>query len=139
MAFPEWHRNHLYPNPGVESDQPTIMSFSYKIGAPGGKLSNDRSLAVFDLRQRVRNPWGESTLRKLNGTNPAVQEFIRVCKKSMNTINYIMEFGNDAVDIAIGCSGGQHRSVAAAVMVFEWVQLNYPQYNYKLVHRDLPK
>ena len=49
--------------------------------------------------------------------------------------NYILEGKNQLV-IAIGCTGGKHRSVTIARTLYEKL-LSHPEYGIKLFHRDI--
>lgn len=113
------------------------MSFSYKIGIPG-HISRPRYLYILDLRKVIRNPWSDPVLRKLNGLDLAVQEYIRVCPKSLKVVTqWIIYADCYNWDIAVGCSGGQHRSVAVVEMIMAGVKLLNPEKQFNVVHRDL--
>ncbi len=92
-----------------------IMSFGYKHGAP-----NDVDF-VFDARC-LPNPYWEPSLRKFTGKDAAVIEFLDEKKLVQDYLEdtaqfltrWIPEFINtnrNYLSIAIGCTGGQHRSV----------------------------
>jgi len=92
-----------------------IMSFGYKHGAP-----NDVDF-VFDARC-LPNPYWEPSLRKFSGKDASVIEFLDEKKLVQNYLEdtaqyltrWIPEFINtnrNYLSIAIGCTGGQHRSV----------------------------
>jgi len=92
-----------------------IMSFGYKHGAP-----NDVDF-VFDARC-LPNPYWEPSLRKFTGRDAAVIEFLDEKKLVQDYLEdtaqfltrWIPEFINtnrNYLSIAIGCTGGQHRSV----------------------------
>lgn len=95
-----------------------IMSFGYKFGIPQGVDM------VFDMRF-IPNPFYIPSLKKLTGHNKKVaqyvlkqdvtQEFLAEVDGMMKTLvpHYIKE-GKYSLSIAIGCTGGQHRSVAVA-------------------------
>jgi UPF0042 nucleotide-binding protein len=95
-----------------------IMSFGYKFGIPQGVDM------VFDMRF-IPNPFYIPSLKKLTGHNKKVsqyvlkqevtQEFLKEVDDMMKTLvpHYIKE-GKYSLSIAIGCTGGQHRSVAVA-------------------------
>ena len=51
--------------------------------------------------------------------------------------NYISEGKNQLV-VAIGCTGGKHRSVTLANALFDRMQ-KYSDYGFKLEHRDIEK
>ena len=95
-----------------------ISSFGFKYGIP-----LDAEL-VFDVRF-IPNPYYVASLKSLTGNNKKVQDFVLrqnetkefvelLDKMIMNMIpNYIRE-GKYYVNIAFGCTGGQHRSVTLA-------------------------
>lgn len=92
-----------------------ILSFSYRRGLPP-----DADI-VFDARF-LRNPHYEEHLQKLTGKDPEVARFIERDKswnavfsslKNMLQVS-LQEFKNSGrsyLTIAVGCTGGQHRSV----------------------------
>jgi UPF0042 nucleotide-binding protein len=92
-----------------------IESFGYKHGLPA-----DADF-VFDVRC-LPNPYWEPQLRPLNGTDaavrafldaqPAVQEMVRdVAAFLAHWIPRYQDFQRSYLTVAIGCTGGQHRSV----------------------------
>jgi len=95
-----------------------ISSFGYKQGIP---LDTD---FVFDVRF-IPNPFYVSSLRALTGNNKKVQEYVMKfdeTKEFIDTVynmvekiipSYVRE-GKYHVNIAFGCTGGQHRSVTLA-------------------------
>ena len=95
-----------------------IMSFGFKFGIPQGVDM------VLDMRF-IPNPFYIPSLKKLTGHNKKVsqyvlkqevtQEFLAEFDGMMKTIvpHYIQE-GKYNLSIAVGCTGGQHRSVAVA-------------------------
>ena len=95
-----------------------IMSFGFKKGLP------QEADWVVDARF-IPNPYYVQSLRKLTGNNKKVANYVLgkdVTKEFLNRYtelirreipNYIKE-GKYSLTIAIGCTGGQHRSVALA-------------------------
>lgn len=95
-----------------------IMSFGFKFGIPQGVDM------VFDMRF-IPNPFYIPSLKKLTGHNKKVaqyvlkqdvtQEFLDQVDNMMKLLvpHYIKE-GKYNLSIAVGCTGGQHRSVAVA-------------------------
>jgi UPF0042 nucleotide-binding protein len=96
----------------------SIVSFGYKNGLP-----RDADL-VMDVRF-LPNPHWIERLRPLPGTDPTVREyvtqqraygeFMRKLRSLMNTVvpGYVSE-GKSYLTIAVGCTGGRHRSVVVA-------------------------
>ncbi|HEY5624638.1 MAG TPA: RNase adapter RapZ [Gammaproteobacteria bacterium] len=95
-----------------------IESFGYKHGLPA-----DADF-VFDVRC-LPNPYWEPRLRPLNGKDDAVREFLSAEPQVIEMIDGIEKFlrqwipryesfQRSYLTIAIGCTGGQHRSVFIA-------------------------
>lgn len=92
-----------------------IESFGFKHGVP-----YDADF-VFDVRC-LPNPYWDTALRPLNGQDPAVVEFLQkqpitkqmsadVLQFLRNRIPEYVEHNRNYLTVAIGCTGGQHRSV----------------------------
>jgi UPF0042 nucleotide-binding protein len=126
---------------GLEQMAVSVISFGFKYGIP-----MDADL-VMDVRF-LPNPFYVETLRPLTGEdalvqeyvlgNPMTQEFLEKYLALLEYIlpNYIKE-GKTHLAIGIGCTGGQHRSVAIAERVGEF--LKERQYAINLKHRDAKK
>jgi len=106
-------------------------SFGYKHGIPG-----DADF-VFDVRS-LPNPFWEPQLRHLTGCDPAVIEFLAGQRSVRSMIAAITEFlsariaefsaaNRSYLTIAVGCTGGQHRSVYIAEQLAEHFRRTYPQ------------
>lgn len=118
-----------------------IMSFGYKYGIP----------AEINFLQDVRflpNPFYEDELREKTGKCKEVQAYIKnspVTLKFLEDLrnfltNYVTEYfnsGKENITVAIGCTGGRHRSVAVAEYVYEF--LKDLGYNIDITHRDIQK
>ena len=96
----------------------TIMSFGFKYGSP---LDVDM---VFDVRF-LPNPHWEEALRPLTGRDKAVADFVLAQPEAQDFLSQVDGLvtslipgfereGKTYLTIAIGCTGGQHRSVAIA-------------------------
>lgn len=98
-----------------------ILSFSYKRGLPEDKTGNGGGF-VFDCRA-MPNPFWEESLRGYSGRDkPVVDFFARFpgevkrfldateCLARQSIWEYIRD-GREHLQIAFGCTGGQHRSV----------------------------
>ena len=116
-----------------------ILSFGFKYGLP-----READL-VMDMRF-LKNPYFEPELKDLDGESQEIKAFI------MNTAETgpFLEKGHDFLDfliplyekegkayltIAIGCTGGRHRSVAISRMLFEY--LNRKDKTVTITHRDI--
>ena len=118
----------------------TVLSFGFKYGIP-----SDADL-VFDVRF-LPNPYYEEALRARTGEEKDVQDFVKqggtaeiFLEKLYDMLeflipNYILEGKNQLV-IAIGCTGGKHRSVTIARAIYERL-LAHPEYGIKIFHRDI--
>ena len=102
------------------------MSFSYRRGLP-----READL-VFDVRF-LKNPHYEPALKPLTGRNPAVAGFVAsdpgygpfICSLKGLIGPLLPRFdaeGKSYLTIAIGCTGGRHRSVAVAEELAEWLR-----------------
>ena len=125
----------------VETFQATILSFGFKYGIP---VDAD---FVFDARF-LANPFWEEDLKNLTGLDKKVQDFVlhqdgaeRFAKTINELINtttpgYVRE-GKKYVTVAIGFTGGKHRSVTISEKVAQ--QLLADGAKVRVVHRDLGK
>jgi RNase adapter protein RapZ len=106
-------------------------SFGYKHGIPG-----DADF-VFDVRS-LPNPYWEETLRHLTGRDAPVIEYLAGHESVRTMIAALAEFLNERITefaqadrsyltIAIGCTGGQHRSVYIAEQLARHFRQRYPQ------------
>lgn len=120
----------------------TVMSFGFKYGIP-----QDADL-VFDVRF-LPNPYYIYTLREKTGNEAEVQDyvmqndkgriFLDKLKDMMEFLipNYILEGKNQLV-IAIGCTGGKHRSVTLANALYQLLDQE-ESYGVRIEHRDIGK
>ncbi|MCS7213327.1 MAG: RNase adapter RapZ [Candidatus Calescibacterium sp.] len=103
-----------------------ILSFGFKYGIPS------EADLVFDVRF-VRNPNFHPELKKLDGTNKEVQDYVfsdENAVKYLRMIEEMVEFlkdrlvkdGRYTATIAIGCTGGRHRSIAFAEKLKEFIE-----------------
>ncbi len=118
----------------------SIMSFGFKNGIPA-----DADL-VFDVRF-LPNPYYVEKLKHLTGNDPEVREFVNsypqtgeFMDKLLDMVRFLIphyvEEGKNSLVIAIGCTGGQHRSVTMANRLYEALQ-GGGSYGLSLHHRDL--
>ncbi len=126
----------------------TLLSFGFKFGVPV-----DANL-MFDVRFLV-NPYYDPDLRILTGQDPALQAFLFADPLTQTTYQTITDLLNQwlpaysrerrsQVTLAIGCTGGQHRSVAlierlAQDLKTQWAQDPDPAVIYQLsvIHRHV--
>jgi UPF0042 nucleotide-binding protein len=106
-------------------------SFGYKHGIPG-----DADF-VFDVRS-LPNPYWEHSLRHLTGRDPEVIDFLAAQPAVHHLVGSLTDFlgqripefaraNRSYLTIAVGCTGGQHRSVYVADRLAEHFRQSYPQ------------
>lgn len=117
----------------------STMSFGYKYGIP---IEAD---IVMDVRF-LPNPNYVTSLRAKTGRDVQVKRYVQkqklyrvFLKKFLDMIdfllpNYIRE-GKSYLTLAVGCTGGRHRSVAAAEAVAK--HLRKRKYSVQIYHRDI--
>ena len=116
-----------------------VVSFGYKFGVP-----HDADL-VFDVRF-LPNPFFEKGLRAKDGNHPAVQRFLfsfsatsEFLQRLESFVNYLIpqytSEGKSYLTIAIGCTGGRHRSVMVGNEMAG--RLKKQGYSVTLTHRDV--
>jgi len=118
-----------------------IISFGYKWGIP-----EDADL-VFDVRC-IKNPFYLDRLRMHTGRDKEVIDYIMSFPQSQELISHISNMlgfllplyvaeGKNELVVAIGCTGGMHRSVAIADKIAAGVdKLGYPV---MVTHRDMQR
>jgi UPF0042 nucleotide-binding protein len=116
-------------------------SFGFKHGIPG-----DADF-VFDARS-LPNPYWESALRPLSGRDPAVVRFLEAQPSVREFIEDIVTFMNARIPtyhasarqyltVAVGCTGGQHRSVYIVERLAE--RFAHMQPGVRVRHAALPQ
>ncbi len=120
----------------------TVMSFGFKHGMPA-----DADL-VFDVRF-LPNPFYIDELKHKTGNDKEVQDYVMSFPESETFMgklvdmiqflipNYIKE-GKYRLVIAIGCTGGKHRSVTLTNELYKRMK-NHGNYGIKIYHRDVGK
>ena len=134
-------RNWIRDFVSIERSGMTLLfqSFAFKNGLP---LDADM---VFDVRS-LPNPYYDARLRPLNGRDQAVKEFLQADAQVQLMIsdirgfleNWLPSFVRDNrsyLTVAIGCTGGQHRSV---YLVEHLARHFESQINVLVRHRELP-
>jgi UPF0042 nucleotide-binding protein len=118
-----------------------LISFGYKYGIP---LESD---LVFDTRF-LPNPFYVESLREKSGRRRAVRDFVLGAAETKAFLAKLRDFldfliprfvreGKSYLTIAIGCTGGKHRSVVIAEILREY--LRRQKYDIRLYHRDVFK
>ncbi len=116
-----------------------VLSFGFKYGIP-----QDADL-VIDVRF-LPNPYFVPELRELDGTSPQVEAFVKkwgetdiFLKKYLDLLDFLIPFykkeGKSYLTIAVGCTGGRHRSIVVANEIFRFLEKKIERIN--LTHRDI--
>ncbi|WP_020590630.1 RNase adapter RapZ [Kiloniella laminariae] len=118
-----------------------VMSFSYRFGVP-----READL-MFDVRF-LRNPHYDPDLRRLTGRDKAVADYVRedpdyaefaesLKKLLLPLLPRYQQEGKNYLTIAIGCTGGRHRSVALT----EWLGRHLGKIWSQVIiaHRDIDR
>lgn len=116
-----------------------IISFGFKFGLPA------EADLVFDVRFLV-NPFFDETLRPLDGRRPEIKAFLDARPETgafMRRVENLLDFlipcyaaeGKTYLTVALGCTGGKHRSVALAEALREY--LDGRSVPVAVHHRDL--
>jgi len=119
----------------------TVMSFGFKYGIP-----SDADL-VFDVRF-LPNPYYVPELKNLTGEDEPVYSYVlnnENATKFLDKIKDLIDFlipqyineGKNGLVIAIGCTGGKHRSVTIANSIYK--SMLDSEYGVKVYHRDVEK
>lgn len=117
----------------------TVISFGYKYGIP-----IDADL-VFDVRF-LPNPFYINNLRRLTGNDPLVREYVfgfpltsEFMEKFADLVHFLIPHyskeGKTTLMIAVGCTGGMHRSVALSNRLGEILSENKVRVTVR--HRDI--
>ena len=118
-----------------------LESFGYKHGLP-----SDADF-VFDVRC-LPNPYWEPKLRNLNGTEKPVQKFLESQAQVHEMVGDIVlflehwipryqTFQRSYLTVAVGCTGGQHRSVFIAERVASRLEKSHGPI--KIHHHEIPR
>ena len=120
----------------------SVLSFGFKYGIP------DDADLVFDVRF-LPNPYYIDELRPHTGMDEDVFQYVMDCQAAADFAdkledmvkflipNYAKE-GKTSLVIGIGCTGGKHRSVTLARVLYDRLQ-ETREYGIRLEHRDIGK
>ena len=120
----------------------SVLSFGFKYGIP-----EDADL-VFDVRF-LPNPYYVDELRPLTGQDEGVFNYVmdneiarQFAAKLYDMIKFLIpnyaKEGKTSLVIAIGCTGGKHRSVTLARVLYDKL-IETREYGIRLEHRDIGK
>lgn len=130
-------RGHRPPAPM----QVHVLSFGFKHGP-----AVEADLLV-DVRF-LRNPYFVPELNPLDGEAPAVRDYVlgspeaqALIERYTGLIDFLLPLyereGKRHLTIAVGCTGGRHRSVAVARAVYDYLAARRPEVG--LTHRDIER
>ena len=119
----------------------SLISFGFKYGIP-----RDADL-VMDVRF-LPNPYYVESLREKTGNDQQVQDYVlkwpltdKFYDKFFGLIDFLLpeykKEGKSHLSIAIGCTGGKHRSVTTVNKLAEFLQDK--EFNINIEHRDIEK
>lgn len=128
-------------SPEVHTLRTSILSFGYKYGIPR------EADIVIDVRF-VPNPYFVPELKHLDGESSGVKQFVLstdeadvFLSKFLDLLDFLVPLyqkeGKAYLTIAVGCTGGRHRSVAIARRVFE--HMNAMGGTTGIIHRDIDR
>jgi UPF0042 nucleotide-binding protein len=117
---------HLEDTPVGQDLVFQLISFGFKHGVP---LEAD---LVFDVRF-MENPYYVDSLRHLSGLTPAVREYVLAQPIASQFFEFLTKFleltvpgfqseGKTRLTIAIGCTGGYHRSIVITEELRKWLE-----------------
>jgi len=118
-----------------------IVTFGYKYGIP---IQAD---IVFDVRF-IPNPFYEEELADSNGSSEKVKEYVMKFNETKEFLKRLEDFllylipyyireGKSYLTVALGCTGGKHRSVSIGEILLDF--LKDKGYFVELEHRDVRK
>ena len=130
-----------FESPGKRPLMISVVSFGFRYGIP------TEADLVFDVRF-LPNPHFVPRLRPFSGKNPRVARYIRsfpqtgqFLRRIESLLSYLIPHyireGKSYLTVALGCTGGRHRSVMLAEVIRR--ALARKGYSTKVVHRDLDK
>jgi RNase adapter protein RapZ len=125
----------------IPNMQTSVISFGYKHGIP---LDVD---IVFDCRF-LPNPFWVEELRPYSGLDAPVRDYVLCQQESVAFLEKVDDLltsilpafvreGKSYLTVAIGCTGGRHRSVALAEALAERLRQN--EYAVSVFHRDIER
>ena len=116
-----------------------IVSFGFKYGVP------PEADLLIDVRF-LANPYFVPELKALDGKSREIKDFIlkksetrKFLKKFLNFIDYLLPLydkeGKSYLTLAVGCTGGRHRSVTIAQTIYD--HISTVRKNAQITHRDI--
>lgn len=128
-------------NEGEKPITVTVVSFGYKYGIP-------RDVDVLFDARILPNPYYDTELRPMDGRSEKIQDYVFARQESKSFLDRIFDFvgfilphyvsmGKSHLTIAVGCTGGRHRSVAVADRLVGF--LISQRYSVSQDHRDIAR
>ncbi len=128
--------------PGTQELKISIVTFGFKHGLP---LEAD---LVFDVRF-LTNPYWQAELKPLSGLEPQVREFVMAQPAAERFLELVVELleltavayrteGKEHLRIALGCTGGYHRSIVLAEELAKRLE-SLPNASVSTFHRELER
>lgn len=116
-----------------------FSSFGYKFGIP-----SDPDIMI-DVRF-LPNPYFNEKIKEFNGLDPKIKKFVLNGSESRVFLDKLIDFldflfdkyileGKSYLTVAIGCTGGKHRSV----VIVEELKKSFKKLNPNISHRDINK
>jgi RNase adapter protein RapZ len=134
-------QRYFLPASGHKKMIVNVISFGYRYGLPA-----DADL-VFDVRF-LPNPYFVEELKRFDGQNAAVRDFVLNNIESRQFLDKVLELmnlliplyereGKVRLNVALGCTGGKHRSVVMANQLS--AHFSAMKYIVNVNHRDINK
>lgn len=134
-------QQYFLPSSGHKKMIINVISFGYRYGLPA-----DADL-VYDARF-LPNPYFVKELKEFDGQNNAVRKYVLSNEKSKTFLKKIMDLmtfliplydkeGKVRLNVALGCTGGKHRSVVIANQL--GAHFSEMKYIVNVIHRDINK
>lgn len=124
----------------------TVLSFSYRRGLPDDDSGNGGGF-VFDCRA-IHNPGRYEEYKPLDGRDRPVKDFLEENGEILSflghcyalvdaTVDRYIQRGFTSLQVAFGCTGGQHRSVYSAEAMAAHLMARYgSEIGVNLYHRE---
>ena len=134
---------HIDPHHSGKRLVVTLLSFGFKYGVP---LESD---LLFDLRF-LPNPYFVPELKTRTGLDLPVREYVfkhpdatEMLERIEGMLNFLIPLyeneGKAYLTVAVGCTGGRHRSVAFAHVLKQYMDEKMPGFQAFVRHRDAEK
>lgn len=134
-------QQYFLPSSGHKKMIINVISFGYRYGLPAD------ADVVYDARF-LPNPYYVKELKEFDGHNTSVKEYVLNNEKSKTFLKKILDLmtfliplydkeGKVRLNVALGCTGGKHRSVVIANQL--GAHFSEMKYIVNVIHRDINK